>query len=155
MEEELRRIHSVLAPRAQAVRDAQRAKHDAYIADLKTKRAAVGASVLWDVAGVLRACVDGKSVDHIVTHTLFGEKVSYACLENSKGLSLSCDDGAGAVVYDCRVCGAGGVFDAEVVPAVRKAGFATASSADGKQYVLTSKADVQVYNARWNDERFY
>jgi hypothetical protein len=38
---------------------------------------------------------------------------------------------------------------------VRKAGFATASSADGKQYVLTSKADVQVYNARWNDERFY
>lgn len=102
---------------------------------------------------MLRACVDGKSVDHIVTHTLFGEKVSYACLENSKGLSLSCDDGAGAVVYDCRVCGAGGVFDAEVVPAVRRAGFPTASS-DGKRYVLTSKADVQAYNARWDDEMF-
>ncbi len=138
MEEELRRIHGTLAPRAQAVRDALRAKQEAYDADLRTKKAALGAAVLQDVTKAMKACAKDKPVDHVVTRTPFGDNVTYFCLSEFRGLALSPGDRHG-------------VFESTVAPVVAKAGFATTSS-DGKNYVLTSKTDVPLYNWSTRDE---
>lgn len=139
MEDKLRRLHGVLAPRAQAARDAERVAREAYNADLQAKKAALGSAIVRDVAKALKACAREKPVDHIVTHSPFRQQVSYACLPDGLGLSLS-SSFDGGFPPGCLAVGVDSLFDSEVAPVVSKAGFATASLRE-KSYVLTLRSD--------------